>query len=58
MNVEKARQLTAWMSHWKLPPILETGDLVADLSDLYAAAVHYQRLLDSFSAPPDGGGRL
>jgi hypothetical protein len=54
MNVEKARQLTAWMSHWKLPPILETGDLVADLSDLYAAAVHYQRLLDKILETPPG----
>src|SRR4051812_29189697 len=54
MNVEKARQLTVCLSGWRLPSELKTGDLVADLSDLYAAAVHYQRILDKIIETPPG----
>jgi hypothetical protein len=55
INVEKARQLTAYLARLSIPPGVEIGDLVADLSDLYAAAAHYQRLLDQIlqTAPSD-----
>jgi hypothetical protein len=59
LNVTKARELTEYLSRLGSLNSMEPGRLGADLSDLYAAATQYQRLIDALlQTPPEDGDRL
>lgn len=47
LNVQKAQALFAWLATRGDESPEDAGRLSADLSDLYAGASHYQRLVDA-----------
>jgi hypothetical protein len=56
LNVEKGREVADWLDALRVPVRASIrGALSADLSDLYVAAIQYQRLLDALlgSRPED-----